>query len=110
MIRSILLIKALILIPFLSSVGQEYLPLIKKHFTVQDLEQANTAADVDYMNEIEKEIIQYLNLARTQPFNFSKFYIEYLKEFEVEGYKKFKRRDRYYYSLHKDLLKLKSSN
>lgn len=37
-----------------------------------ELKTANTAVDVDYMNDTEKEIIQYLNLARLYP----KRYIE----------------------------------
>lgn len=77
------------------------------HFTKSDLSNANTALNCDYLNKNEIKLIQIINLARVYPVKFSKYYLNYLKKENYSGYQKFKKKDKYYYGLYKDLLKLK---
>lgn len=84
--------------------------LINKYFTKTELKSANTAASVSYLSSDEKEFIQYTNLARTLPLKFANFYVAYLKEYDSHGYQKFKRRNKYYYGLFKDLKQCASDN
>ena len=81
--------------------------LLQKHFTSKEAVNCNTAKTIEYLTPQEKQVILYINLARVYPSKFAEFYKEYLQLFDENGYKKFKRKDRYYYSLYKDLLKLK---
>lgn len=46
----------------------------------QDYLSANTAKDIDYLTEVEKQIIYYMNIARMNPQMFSEVYLkDYLK-------------------------------
>ncbi len=83
--------------------------LLKSHFTTSDTKSANTASSTTYFTHQEKQVILYTNLARIYPEKFALFYKEYLKQFDEYGYKKFKNKDRYYYTFYKDLLKLSKS-
>lgn len=91
----------------------QYDKLLKKHFTKEELTLANTAKNENYLSADEKEVIQVLNLARVYPKSFASFYLNFLEfhqniSYSVfnEGLKSFKRKDRYYYSLYKELLQL----
>ncbi|KIO77337.1 allergen V5/TPX-1 family protein [Pedobacter lusitanus] len=86
-----------------------------KTWTTEELENANTAKNTSYLNEEEKKIILYMNLARTDG---EKFFNTYFQDF-VEAYNvdmqqysnynelKINRKDRYYRGLEKDLKDIK---
>ena len=76
---------------------------VSKYFTVDQLQNANTAQDASYLSEKEKRVYQFLNLARLYPRDFALFYHAYLVEYEPQGLRQIKRRDRYYYTLKKEL-------
>lgn len=84
--------------------------LLKKHFTKEELKTVNTAVGEDYLTDEEKKVIQYLNLARVYPAKFAAFYVNYLRENDEYGYNKYKRKNKYYYGLYKDLLALEQEN
>lgn len=90
--------------------GQVYKTLLDQHFTEEDMETAHTAKSVDYLTLNEKQVIQYMNLARIEPLKFAAFYKDYIEENDKEGYKKFRRKDKYYYGLYKDLMALPKKN
>jgi len=79
-------------------------------FSATELAAANTAAPALYLSSTEKEMIQYLNLARLYPEKFAKVYLAHLKKNDPSGYAKFKKRDKYYYGLYKDLLATSKKN
>lgn len=79
--------------------------LLSRHFTQDQLQRAHTAREVDYLTAKEKAVFQYLNLARMFPREFTSFYISYLRAVEPEGITALKRKDRYYYSLYRELKK-----
>jgi uncharacterized protein YkwD len=74
-------------------------------WTDQELNSANTASDVSYLDEIEKEAIQYLNLARMYPKKFLKIELNNYKG--PEGYREINKNDSYRKSLERTLKKLK---
>lgn len=84
--------------------------LLQKHFSSQEASKCNTAKAIDYLSQQEKQVILYINLARVYPSKFAQFYKEYLKAFNESGARKFKQKNRYYYSLYKDLMKLGKKN
>jgi uncharacterized protein YkwD len=84
--------------------------LLQKHFTNQEASICNTGKLTEYLTIQEKQVILYVNLARVYPTKFAQFYKEYLELFDERGAKKFEKKDHYYFSLHKDLLKLKQKN
>ncbi|MCB9361739.1 MAG: hypothetical protein H6587_06965 [Flavobacteriales bacterium] len=83
--------------------------LLHKHFTNQEASICNTGKSTEYLDAQEKQVILYVNLARIYPSKFAQFYKEYLELFDERGYKKFEKKDHYYFSLYKDLLKLKQN-
>lgn len=93
------------------SFGQ-YETLLNKHFSKDQLHRANTASHENYLTNDEKEVIQVLNLARVYPKQFAAFYLDFLKQHNNDysvfstGAQSFKKKDKYYYSLYKDLLKI----
>lgn len=86
-----------------------------KTWTPEELENANTAKNTSYLNDEEKKIIFYMNLARTDG---QKFFNTYFQDF-VEAYNldmqqyrnyddlKVNRKDKYYRGLEKDLKTVK---
>jgi uncharacterized protein YkwD len=86
-----------------------------KNWTPEELENANTAKNTSYLNEEEKKIVFYMNLARTDG---AKFFNTYFQDF-VEAYNvdmqqysnynelKVNRKDKYYRGLEKDLKGIK---
>lgn len=86
-----------------------------KTWTPEELENANTAKNTSYLNEEEKKIIFYMNLARTDG---QKFFNTYFQDF-VEAYNvdmqqyrnyddlKVNRKNKYYRGLEKDLKTVK---
>lgn len=86
-----------------------------KNWTPEELENANTAKNTSYLNEEEKKIVFYMNLARTDG---TKFFNTYFQDF-VEAYNvdmqqysnyndlKVNRKDKYYRGLEKDLKDIK---
>ncbi len=91
-----------------NSVFGQHDRLVKKHFTKSQLRMANTADQASYLSEDEKQLIQYLNLARLYPQDFADFYLAHLEAKDVYGHRAFKERNKYYYSLYKDLKSLKN--
>jgi len=86
-----------------------------KTWTSEELENANTAKNTSYLNEEEKKIIFYMNLARTDG---EKFFNTYFQDFteayniDMQRYSnyselKINRKDRYYRGLEKDLKDIK---
>lgn len=80
--------------------------LLDQFFSPAEMEYCNTAHQAEYMTVAEQQFLQYLNLARIYPAKFAEFYLAYLKEYDPDGLRKYKRRNRYYYGLYKDLTKL----
>ena len=86
-----------------------------KNWTPEELENANTAQNTSYLNEEEKKIVFYMNLARTDG---TKFFNTYFQDF-VDAYNvdmqqysnynelKVNRKDKYYRGLEKDLKDIK---
>ena len=103
--------KALLLIlsiAFCATTFAQVTELIQTHFTAKQIQTANTAEDATYLTEKDKQVIQYLNLARLYPKDFIPFYIAYLESEDPEyGFKKYKTHNKYYYGLVKDLKKVK---
>lgn len=84
-------------------------------WSAQELENANTAKNISYLNDEEKNIIFYMNLVRT---NGEKFFNTYFQEFadayniDMQQYSnynelKINRKDKYYRGLEKDLKDIK---
>ncbi|MBB6497940.1 CAP domain-containing protein [Pedobacter cryoconitis] len=84
-------------------------------WSAQELENANTAKNISYLNDEEKSIIFYMNLARTDG---EKFFNTYFQEFadayniDMQQYSnynelKINRKDKYYRGLEKDLKDIK---
>lgn len=84
-------------------------------WTDEELRNANTAKNTDYLNEEEKKIIFYMNLARTDG---RKFFNTYFQDFansyneDMQRYSnyndlKVNRKDRYYRGLEEDLKEIK---
>lgn len=80
-------------------------------WTASELKNADTARDVPYLNDEEKKLIFYMNLART---NGEKFFNTYFQDFtdafnqEMQQYRNYNdlrvnRKDKYYRGLEKDL-------
>ena len=86
------------------SIASKHDALIRKHFTSANLKAANTASHALYMNQTERDVIQFMNLARLYPVKFAAFYKEYLEKHHARGLKAFKQKDKYYYTLYTDLL------
>lgn len=84
-------------------------------WTQEELDNANTAKDVRYLNDEEKKIVFYMNLARTDG---KKFFDTYFQDF-VDAYNvdmqrysnyddlKVNRRDKYYRGLEQDMRDIK---
>ncbi|WP_367868733.1 CAP domain-containing protein [Pedobacter sp. WC2423] len=86
-----------------------------KNWTPEELENANTAKNTSYLNDEEKKIIFYMNLARTDG---QKFFNTYFQDFvaaynvDMQQYRnydelKVNRKDKYYRGLEKDLKTIK---
>ncbi len=91
-------ILALFLLPIFSANAQ----LNPGNFFAQmEINAANTAKDVDYLTQDEKDIFLYNNLARMQPKKFHALFVEYTKGTGREGLLK---TDHYYTTLTTDLL------
>lgn len=86
-----------------------------KTWTPEELENANTAKNTSYLNDEEKKIIFYMNLARTDG---EKFFNTYFQDFvqaynvDMQQYRnydelKVNRKDKYYRGLEKDLKTIK---
>lgn len=84
-------------------------------WTKEEFERANTAKNVDYLNEEEKKIVLYMNLARIDG---EKFFKTYFQDFtaayniDMQQYSnynelKINRKDKYYRGLEKDLKEIK---
>ena len=84
-------------------------------WTQEELDNANTARNTDYLNEEEKQIVFYMNLARTDG---RKFFNTYFQDFanayniDMQQYSnyndlKVNRKDRYYRGLQEDLENIK---
>jgi uncharacterized protein YkwD len=80
-------------------------------WTQEELDNANTARNTDYLNEEEKQIVFYMNLARTDG---RKFFNTYFQDFanayniDMQQYSnyndlKVNRKDKYYRGLQQDL-------
>jgi len=80
-------------------------------WTQEELDNANTARNTDYLNEEEKQIVFYMNLARTDG---RKFFDTYFQDFvnayniDMQRYSNYddlrvNRKDRYYRGLQQDL-------
>jgi len=80
---------------------------VKSYFTSKQMNVANVARNTAYLTKNEKKVIQYINLARKYPKEFTVFYIDYLSRYDVEGYRKYESKDEYYYGLVKYLKKVK---
>jgi len=83
--------------------------LLNVYFTTDETTKANTTESSTFLTPQEKQVFLYTNLARIYPKKFALFYKEYLIKYDENGYKKFKKRDRYYYTFYKSLLKLDKS-
>lgn len=79
--------------------------LLKKHFNSEEAKSAKLKNDASFMNAEEQRFIFYMNLSRLYPKKFAAFYEDYLQAFDKYGYQKLKKKDKYYYSLLKDLKK-----
>jgi len=84
-------------------------------WTQEELDNANTARNTDYLNEEEKQIVFYMNLARTDG---RKFFETYFQDFadaynvDMQRYSnyndlKVNRKDKYYRGLQEDLMEIK---
>lgn len=69
--------------------------LSAQEWTEREIARANTAINVDYMNEVEKDIIMYINLARMYPQKFAEVVVApyngpkgFSKERGFDAYKK----------------------
>lgn len=74
---------------------------IKKYFAGTQMIKANTGAKVNYMNNVEKETLKLINLARLYPKQFLKFYLDYAGVLAVSG-------NTYYTTLTKELKEMES--
>jgi uncharacterized protein YkwD len=95
--------------------AQSYSSSSDNLWTQEELDNANTAKDVRYLNDEEKKIVFYMNLARTDG---RKFFDTYFQDF-VEAYNqdmqkysnyddlRVNRRDKYYRGLEQDLRDIK---
>lgn len=81
-----------------SSSGQTFDP--KSFFSDDELQRANTARDVFYLTEEEKDIFLYNNLVRMWPQKFYKMYLAYCRD---KGLTDELKTDRYYRTLASDL-------
>jgi hypothetical protein len=84
-------------------------------WTEEELSNANTAQNTDYLNDEEKKIIFYMNLARTdgQKF-FNTFFQDFVNAYNIDMQRysnyndlKVNRKDRYYRGLEQDLREIK---
>ncbi|MBB6269632.1 uncharacterized protein YkwD [Pedobacter cryoconitis] len=86
-----------------------------QNWTSEELENANTAKNTSYLNEEEKKIVFYMNLARTDG---KKFFNTYFQDFvnaynidmqQYSNYNELKvnRKDKYYRGLEQDLKSIK---
>ena len=84
-------------------------------WTQEELDNANTARNTDYLNEEEKKIVFYMNLARTDG---ERFFNTYFQDFvnayniDMQRYSnyndlKVNRKDKYYRGLKEDLQEIK---
>jgi uncharacterized protein YkwD len=81
----------------------------EKNFSEEEKKKANTAADVKYMTEAEKQVIFYLNLCRLNPQKFLEHYVE--KSSYVKHHKNMlKKKPQYLSTLKTTLTKLKPLN
>jgi uncharacterized protein YkwD len=85
------------------------------NWTKEELENANTAKNVTYLNDEEKKIVLYMNLARTDGEKFfNTFFQDFVNTYNTDmqqygNYESLKvnRRDKYYRGLEKDLKGIK---
>lgn len=84
-------------------------------YSKEEFDRANTAKNVDYLNEEEKKVVLYINLARIDG---EKFFKTYFQDFtdayniDMQQYSnynalKVNRKDKYYRGLEKDLKDIK---
>lgn len=81
--------------------------LLKKHFTSAEAKKAKIDRKVDYLTSEEKQIFLYMNLCRLYPKKFAEFYLAYLQQYDENGYKRWKQKDSYYFTLYQDLKRQK---
>lgn len=77
---------------------------LQSFFDPGELSRANTALDVDYLSQEEKDIYLYSNLARMVPKKFNQFYRAYVKVRRT-NWKEMLERNPYFSSLSSHLLK-----
>jgi hypothetical protein len=70
-------------------------------WTEEQLKNANTAADIEYLTDVEKDAIKYINLARLYPKQFAK--IELKDYYGPEKYGNYLKGSKYLKSLKSDL-------
>jgi len=87
--------------------SQGEVKLLKTFFTSGEAKSAKVTNGVDYMTMKEKQFIFYMNLCRLYPKKFAEFYLAYLQKYDENGYRRLKRKDKYYYSLYRDLRRQK---
>lgn len=84
-------------------------------WTEQELENANTAKDTPYLNDEEKKVVFYMNLARTDGTKFfNTFFQDFVNAYNIDmqrynNYNELKvnRKDKYYRGLQEDLAEIK---
>ena len=90
--------KQLILFCFL---GLSILQIHAQQWSIEQLEQANTAKDVAYLTQAERDAIMYINLARLFPQQFAQLEVE--KYYGPPKYGYYLKKSKYKESLIKDL-------
>ena len=101
------MIKRFILILLLINATTNYFSQISSEWKEKEIENANTVEDISYLNEIEKEVVVVLNLARLYP---KKFVQIELKNYTglVELYGDYLSKSRYKTSLIRTMNNMKS--
>lgn len=90
--------RILIIILFISKFSY---PASSQFWNPEQIQKANTAKDISYLTDDEKEIVLYINLARLYPNQFMKYELRYNKD-------TIKTLDAYEQSLYKTLKKMKA--
>lgn len=102
-------LKTLILLVTMVVSGQNLLSQTTNTFTPEELEIANTAKSVNYLNLEEKEVIRYINLVRMNGEKFFDSYIQpYIDRYNAVYSPKIKPNNKYVKSLKTELYSLKS--
>jgi len=105
----------LLLLFFCAATEAQTTSATSRMWSQQELENADTAKDTDYLNDEEKKIIFYMNLVRTDG---EKFFNTYFQDFvnvynvDMQRYSNYEdlkvnRKDKYYRGLQMDLKNIK---